>query len=75
MPLPIGLNCFEQGPELQAAVHALRGLLRGLVEDALDVAGSEEAQGWLRPGYTHLGAQEGSWALGSKKTKSSLSSP
>jgi len=39
---------------LRAEVHALRGLLRGLVEDARDVAGSDEAQGALMPGYTHL---------------------
>lgn len=39
---------------LRAEVHALRGLLRGLVEDARDVAHTDEAQGALMPGYTHL---------------------
>ncbi len=39
---------------LRAEVHALRSLLRGLVEDARDVAGSDLAQGALMPGYTHL---------------------
>ena len=39
---------------LRAEVHALRSLLRGLVEDARDVAGSDLAQGALMPGYTPL---------------------